>query len=102
MDEQLKNVVELLLALIGTVITWKLALSQLDVLSQIILGFSLLGIVAVLALDLYQRNVARRKPRLDVRKVAATDLDGIENAIREGFEVKTTIGTTVFLVKENY
>jgi hypothetical protein len=39
---------------------------------------------------------------LDVRKVAATDLDGIENAIREGFEVKTTIGTTVFLVKENY
>jgi hypothetical protein len=62
----------------------------------------LLGIVAVLFIDLRQRRAARKNPRLDVRRLASTDLDSIEKAIREGFEVEATIGTTMFLVKENY
>jgi hypothetical protein len=39
---------------------------------------------------------------LDVARLDSTDLDAIEKAIKEGFEVEATIGTTVFLVRENY
>ena len=65
----------------------------------------MLGIDAVLLVDwsdrLYRKYV-KKIPFLDVRKVASTDLDALEKAIREGFEVEATIGATVVLVRENY
>jgi len=39
---------------------------------------------------------------VDVKRLNITDLDGIESAIKEGFEIEATVGSTVFLVKENY
>jgi hypothetical protein len=105
MDELEKSSLEIATALVGTVLAWKLAFPQLDIISQIIIGLILLGIDAVLLIDwsdrLYRRYI-KKIPFLDVRKVTSADLDSIEKAIREGFEVEATIGTTVLLVRENY
>ena len=104
-DEQEKAVLEIATAIVGTVITWKLAFPQFDIASQIVLGIILLAIDAVLVIDwserLYKIHV-KKMPRLDVTRFNSADLDAIEKAIKEGFEVEATIGTTVFLVKENY
>jgi hypothetical protein len=65
----------------------------------------LLGIDAVFLIDWsdrLDRKYVKKIPFLDVRKVASSDLDTIEKASREGFEVQATIGTTVLLLRENY
>ena len=105
MDDLEKTSLEIATAIVGTLLAWKLAFPQLDIISQVIIGLILLAIDAVLLIDwsdrLYRKYV-KKIPFLDVRKVASTDLDTIENAIKQGFEVEATIGTTVLLVRENY
>jgi len=105
MDEQEKTILEIAVAIVGTVITWKVAFPRFDLLSQVILGLILLAIDGVLILDwserLYKRYV-KKLPFLDIKRLSSADLDAIEEAIKDGFEVEASIGSTVFLVKENY
>ncbi len=105
MDEQEKAVLEAAVAVVGNVIALKVAFPQFDLLSKIILGIILLAIDAVLIIDwserLYKRYV-KKLPFLETKRLNTTDLDAIESAIKEGFEVEATVGTAVFLVKENY
>jgi hypothetical protein len=105
MDDQEKAVLEIAVALVGTIITAKVVFPQFDIASQYIIGAILFAIDAVLIIDWstrLHRKYVKKMPFLDVRKIASTDLEAVESAIKEGFEVEATIGTTVFLVKENY
>jgi len=105
MDEQESTVLQVAVAIVGTVIAWKVAFPQFDISTQIVLGIILLAIDAVLIIDwserLYKMYV-KKKPHFDVMRLSSTDLDALEKAIKEGFEVETTIENTVLLVKENY
>jgi len=105
MDEQTKTALELALAVLGTIVTWITAFPHIALSSQILLGIILILIDVVILIDwlelLYKKHV-KRVPFVDVKRLNSTDLDGIESAIKEGFEIEATVGSTVFLVKENY
>jgi len=105
MNEQEKTALELAIAILGTVITGIEAFPHLGLSSQIIVGAILILIDLVILIDwlerLYKIHV-KKTPFVDVKRLNSTDLDGIESAIKEGFEIEATVGSTVFLVRENY
>jgi len=81
------------------------AFPAISLASKLVLGAILILVDVVLLIDwleVLHKKYFKKLPFVDIKRLNTTDLDGIESAIKEGFEIEATVGTTVFLVRENY
>ena len=105
MEEPLKTTLEFVIALLGTVVAAIAAFPAISLASKLVLGAILILVDVVLLIDwleVLHKKYFKKLPFVDIKRLNTTDLDGIESAIKEGFEIEATVGTTVFLVRENY